>query len=109
MKFRDVDTQEYNEEKIGTMLHKIKRNTSILQALSATKHESIIEEYATMESIYEPPSKFSKGVLKAMECIVMMVLEAVHIGFCTNGAQDYKLAKAVIDEETGEVMNLENN
>ena len=36
----------------------------------------------------------------------MMALEAVNIGFGTVGAQDYKWAHAVIDEETGEVMNL---
>ena len=72
------------------MLHKTKRNPNILQALSATKHERIIEEYATMESIYMPPSQFSRGFAKAMECIEIMTLEAVNTGFGTNEAQDYK-------------------
>ena len=36
-----------------------------------------------------------------------MALQAVNTGFGTVGAQDYKYASAVIDEERGEVMNLE--
>jgi len=30
VKYQDGDTEEYNEEEIGTMLHKTKRNTNIL-------------------------------------------------------------------------------
>ena len=89
------------------MLHKTKQNPNILQALSATKHERIIEQYATMEAIYTPPSQYSGGFAKAMECIEMMALEAVNTGFDTIWAKDYKWAHAVIDEETGEVVNLE--
>ena len=66
VKYRDGDTEEYNEEEIGTMLHKTTRNTNILQAMSATKHESIIEQYANMETTYTPPSQYSGGFLKAM-------------------------------------------
>ena len=58
VKYQDGDTEEYTEDKIGTMLHKTKRNTNIMRALAATKHKQIIEEYATMESIYTPPSQF---------------------------------------------------
>ena len=76
--------------------------------MSATKHERIIEQYATMETIYTPPSQYSGGFSKAMECIEMMALEAVNTGFGTVGAHDYKWAHAVIDEETGEVVNLKN-
>ena len=35
-----------------------------------------------------------------------MALQAIDSGFGTVGSQDYKYANAVIDEETGEVMNL---
>ena len=88
------------------MLHKTKRNTNILRALATTKHERIIEEYATMESIYIPPSQFPGGFSKAMECVEMMALAAINTGFGTVGPQDYKWANVVIDEETGDVMNL---
>ena len=88
------------------MLHKTKNNNNIMRALAATKHKQIIEEYATMELIYTPPSQFLGGFSKAMECVEMMVLEAVNKGFRTVEAQDYKWANIVIDEETGDVMDL---
>ena len=72
------------------MLHRTERNPNLLQALSTIKHERIIEEYATMEAVYTPPSQFSGGFTKAMECIEMMALQAVNTGFGTVGAQDYK-------------------
>ena len=72
------------------MLRPTKRNTNILRALAVTKHERIIEKYATMELIYTPPSQFSGGFLKTMECIKMMALEAINKGFETVGPQDYK-------------------
>ena len=59
-----------------------------------------------MELIYTPPSQYLVGFAKAIECIEMMALEAVNTGFGTVGAQEYKWAHAVIDEETGEVMIL---
>ena len=40
------------------------------------------------------------------ECVEMMALEAVNKGFGTIGDQNYKYANVVIDEETGDVMNL---
>ena len=88
------------------MLYKTKQNANILRALAATKHEQIIEEYATMESIYIPPSQFSGGFSKAMECVEMMALEAVNTGFGTIGGQNYHYANAVINKETGKVINL---
>ena len=106
VKYQDGDTEEYEEKEIETMLHKTKQNTNILRALAATKHEQIIEEYAKMESIYTPPSQFSGGYLKAMECIEMMALEAINTGFGTVGQQDYKWANIMIDEETVDVVNL---
>ena len=54
VKYQNGNTEEYNEKEIETMLHKIKRDTSILQALSATKHGCIVEEYTTVETIYTP-------------------------------------------------------
>ena len=63
------------------MHHKTKQNTNIMRALAATKHEQIIEEYATMESIYTPPSQFSGGFSKAMECVELMALAAINKGF----------------------------
>ena len=77
-----------------------------MRVLAATKHKRIIETYAKMETIYTPPSQFLRGFSKAMECVEMMVLEAVNMGFGTIGGQDYHYANAVIDEETGNVMNL---
>ena len=77
-----------------------------MRALAATKHEQIIEEYATVESIYTPPPRFLGGFSKAMECVEMMALEAINKGFGKVGAQDYKWANVVIDEETGDVMDL---
>ena len=68
------------------MLHKTKRNTNILQLLSATKHERIIEEYTSMAAIYTPLSQFSGRVTKAMECIEMMALEPINTKFGTIGA-----------------------
>ena len=106
MKYQDRYTEEYNEEEMGTMLRKTKRDTNILRALSAKKHERIIEEYASMETIYTPPSQFLGGFSKAMEYVEMVVLEAVNTGFGTVGAQDYKCANVVIDKETGDVMDL---
>ena len=44
------------------MLYKTKKNTNTLRALSATKHEHIIEKYATMETIYTPPSQFQRDL-----------------------------------------------
>ena len=64
MKYQDVDTEEYTKEEIGTIFHKTKRNTNILRALSATKHEQVIEEYTTIETIYTPSSQFLGGFLK---------------------------------------------
>ena len=89
------------------MLHKTKRNKSIIRALAATKHDGIIEEYATMESIYIPPSQFSGGFSKTMECVEMTALVAVNKGFREIGAEEYRWVNAVIDEETGDVMDLE--
>ena len=89
------------------MLHKTKQNTNFMRALVATKHEQIIVEYATMESIYTPPSQFSGGFSKAMECVEMVALVAINKGFREIGAQEYRWANAVIDEETGDVMDLE--
>ena len=79
-----------------------------MRALAATKHERIIEGYTTMETIYTPPSQYSGGYSKAMECVEMMALEAVNTGFGTVGPQDYKWANVVIDDETGDVMDLKN-
>ena len=90
------------------MLHKTKRNNNIMRVLAATKYEQIIKEYATMESIYTPPSQFSGGFSKAMECVETMALAAINTGFGTVGPQDYKWAKFVIDEETGDLMDLKN-
>ena len=78
VKCQDSDTEEYTKNKIGTMLHKSKKNTNIMRELATTKHKQIIEEYATMESIYTPPSKFLKGLSKAIECVEMMALESVN-------------------------------
>ena len=58
--------KEYKMKEIETMLDKTKQDTNILRVLAATKHERIIEEYATMESIYIPPSQFSGGYSKAI-------------------------------------------
>ena len=77
-----------------------------MRALAAKKHERIIEEYATMESSYTPPSQFSGGFSKAMECVEMMALAAINKGFGEIGAQEYRWVNAVIDEETGYFMDL---
>ena len=90
MKYCEGDTEEYNEEEIGTILHKTTRNMNILQAILATKHKSIIEQYANMETTYAPPSQYSGGFSKAMECIEMIALQAINNGFGTVGSQDYK-------------------
>ena len=58
-----------------------------------------------MDTIYTPPSLYSGGFSKAFECIEMMALQAINNGFDTIGSQDYKYTNAVIDEETGEVLN----
>ena len=108
MKYQDGNIEEYEEEEIRTMLHKTKQNMNIMRALVATKHEQIIVDYATIESIYTPPSQFSGGYSKVTEYIKMMTLEAFNTGFGTVGPQDYKWANVVIDEETGDVMNLKN-
>ena len=102
VKYQDGATEDETE----TMLHKTKRNINILQALSATNHERIIEEYTTMETIYTPPSQFSGKFAKAMKCVEMIALEAVNMGFDTVGDQVYKWANIVIDKETGDVMDL---
>ena len=88
------------------MIRPTEQNTNIPRALAATKHEQIIEKYATMDTIYTSPSQSSGGFSKAMECIEMMALEAINKRFETLGPQDYEWANAVIDEETGDVMNL---
>ena len=106
VKYQDGDMEKYDEGKIGTMHHKTNRNMNIMRALAATKYKRIIEAYATMESIYTPPLQFSRGYLKAMECIRMMVLEIINTGFGTVGPQDYEWANVVINEEPGDVMNL---
>ena len=59
-----------------------------------------------METIYTPPSHFAGGFSKAMECVKVMALEAVNTGFGTVKDQDYKWANVIIDEETGDVMDL---
>mmetsp|Transcript_39248 Transcript_39248/g.42544 ORF Transcript_39248/g.42544 Transcript_39248/m.42544 type:complete len:111 (+) Transcript_39248:166-498(+) len=59
-----------------------------------------------MEMTYTPASRFSGGFTKAMEYIEMIVLEAANTGFGTIGAQDYKWANVVIDEETGVFVDL---
>ena len=41
-----------------------------------------------------------------MEFVKMMALEAINKGFKKVGAQEYKWISLVIDEETGDVMNL---
>ena len=106
MKYQDGDTEEYGEEKIGTMLHQTKKSKNIMRAQTVTKHEQIIEEYATIKSIYTPPSQLSGGFSKVMECVEMMALAAINKGFGGIGAQEYRWATAVIDEESGDVMNL---
>ena len=88
------------------MLRPTKRNMNILRALAASKHERILEKYATMEAIYTPPSQYSGEFSKAMKCIQMMAVEAINKGFTTVGPKDYTWANVVIDEETGDVMNL---
>ena len=88
------------------MLHKTKTTTNIIQAMAAINHERIIEQYATMETIYTPPLQYSGEYFKAMECIEMMALEAVNKGFGDVGSQDYKWANVVIDKETGCVIDL---
>ena len=60
-----------------------------------------------MESIYTPPSQFSGGFSKAMECVKLMALQAINKGFGEVGAQEYRWANVVIDEKTGNVMELE--
>ena len=107
VKYQDGDNEEYTEEEIGTMLHKTKKNCSIMRALSASKHERIIEQYATMETVYTPPSQFSGGLSKAMECVEMMALEAITTTFGTIGGKNYHYANAVVDAETGDVMSLQ--
>ena len=66
VKYQDGDNKEYAKDEIGTTLHKAKKKKNIMRALAATKHERIIEQYATMETIYTPPSQFSEGFSKAM-------------------------------------------
>ena len=61
-----------------------------------------------MESIYTPPSQFSGGFSKAMECVEMMTLAAINKRFGEIGAQKYRWVNAVIDEETGDVIDLKN-
>ena len=100
------DSEDYEEKEIKTMLCPTEQNTNILRILAATKHEQIIEKYATMEIVYTPPSQFSGGFSTAMECIEMMALEAINKRFKTISPQDYKWANTVIGEETGDVMNL---
>ena len=60
-----------------------------------------------MESIYTPPSQFLGGFSKAIECVEMMALAAINTGFRTVGPQHYKWTNIMIDEETGDVMDLE--
>ena len=43
-----------------------------------------------------------------MECVEMMALEALNTTFSTSGVQDNHYANVVIDEETGDAMNLKN-
>ena len=104
--YQDVDNKEYIEEKIGTMLRPTERNTNIMRVLAATKHALIIKTYVKKETIYSPPSQFSKGFSKAMECLEMMALEAVNTEFGAFGGPHYHYANLFIDEEKGNVMNL---
>ena len=41
-----------------------------------------------METIYTPPSQFSRGFSKAMKCVEMMELDAINKRFETVGPQD---------------------
>ena len=107
VKYQDGDTEEYGEEKIGTMLHQTKKSKNIMRAQTVTKHEQIIEEYATIKSIYTPPSQLLGGFSKAMKCVEMIALAAINKEFRETGTQEYKWANAVLDEETGDVMDLE--
>ena len=66
VKYQDSDNEEYSKEKIGVMLRPTERKTNILRVLAATKHERIIEKYATMVTIYTSLSKFSGGFSKAI-------------------------------------------
>ena len=106
MKHQDANAKKHNEERIKIILHKTKKNTNTLLALAATKHKRIIKEYATMGTIYTPPSLFSGGFAKAIECIEMMALEVVNNGFSKVGAQDYKWANVFIDKVTGDILDL---
>ena len=106
VRYHDGDSEECTEEEIATMLKPTEKNTNVMRALATTKHERIIEQYAKMETVYTPPPKFLGGLSKAMECVEMMALEAVNTTFGTIGGQNYHYANAVIDEETGDVMNL---
>ena len=56
-----------DSKEIKTMLHETKKNMHILQALIATKHERIIEQHTTMETIFTPPSQSLEGYDEAME------------------------------------------
>ena len=106
VKYQDGDTEEYTGEEIGKMLHKTKRNTYILRALPATKRERSIEEHASMETIYIPPSQFLGELSKVMEYVEIIALEAVNTGFGTVRSQEYKWAKMTIDKETEDAVDL---
>ena len=80
----------------------ILKNIEKKKSLAATtNHENIIGQYATMEERYTPPSQYSRGYIKAVECIEM---KAYNYGGTVS--QHYKYANAAIDEDTGLVLDL---
>jgi hypothetical protein len=80
------------------MLHK-PNNNNIIQALSATRHARIKAQYEQTTTTYAQPSPYTGGYAKAM----LMIEYDTHN---KTDEQCYKYANAVIDEETGKVLEL---
>jgi hypothetical protein len=81
------------------MLHK-PNNNNIIQALSATRHSRVEAQYAKTTTTYSAPTQYTGGWGRAM-----LMIE--HNTYNNNtDAQCYKYANAVINEDTGNVLDL---
>lgn len=55
MRFQGDENEEYNEEEVATMMHKLDKN-NLLQALAATRFYFVDLQYAKTQTWYnEPP------------------------------------------------------
>ena len=83
------------------MLYKTNNNATIQALVAIINHEGIIKQYATMKEQHTPPLQYSRGYAKEMECIEMKAYD-----YGGTASQHYKYVNAVINEDTGTVLDL---